>query len=466
MPYNELHSTEYQIFQIEITDEIYFSRLSELRKNNIELLKKLYAIGSRLKFVDHLRFHINQNWREEMRHGHGVSERSFQYDLDRTKTYLTLTCIDVAAGRSYKRFYEWLLNELRSRNDEDTSFINNGLTEILELSSLEGLSSHLIKWINNELLKRYISDYGVRCKFLSFIKESPIWLKDWLLSSYYIYNGELNNDNKSEFYWMQPEKKLDLIANYFFYLRNKFTHTIDYIEPHEDEQTRFFQPSYDIGRERSILFRTIHEDGDRTKPIRWSIGVLSNLNESDIVRTVLILQTRHNLLSIGDDASVLATCLHRNEYRNLGYSFLKEVGENLKSIQTWQYFNHEEFRYKFGESVINPLSLKYAISFLKLHNSIYPHLINHLYPNLFEQQNKIYQNKYPSMRKVERVDLSEYVKLVELFDSELNSIRSGSVSNGKDRTLQLMYSHNTRQLCAYIECIQMELSYRLDEVIY
>lgn len=466
MPYFELHSSEYRIFQIESRDEVYNSRLRELRSNNIELLKKIFDIGSRLKFVDQLRFHITHNWREEIRQGYVVSDRHFQYELNRTKTYLTLTCIDVAAGRSYKRFYEWLTNNLKKRNDADNSFINIGLNEIFGSPSLNELSTNLIEWINNVLLDRYISEYGVRCKFLEFIKDSPDWLIDWLLSSYYIYNGELDNKKLSEFYGMQPAKKLDLIANYYFFLRNKFTHTIEYIETHEDEQTYFFQSPFGKEKEESFLPRVIYEDGDDSKPILWTIGLLSNLNESDIVRTVLIIQIRQKLLNIDDDPSAIDSCLIRNEYRFLGYSFLNELTENLNTIKNWQYYNNEDFRYKYSEGRLNPLSFRFSLAFIEFHNSHFPDSKNRLYPSLFEQQNNICQKKYPSMRHVERLDLSEYIELFEQFNSELNSNKRSTSSNRKDHTQQLMKSQITRQLCSYIECIQMELSYRLDDIVF
>jgi len=378
MSYSQLHSAHYRILSKGLNDSEYYSCLNILRETNPESLKKVYEICARLKLIDRLRHNLTLFLSDEYFDiilGGGVNiDKEFRYQVDRLKTYLSLTCIDVAAGTGYQHFHEWFSSVLKPKEGAWPEYVSNGLDDLSHKDSLDSLAKYLRKWINESLLRNYLKVHGVKNNFIDFIKtDIPSWLEEWLCSSYYIYEGEILNGNQEDFYFMDNKRKIDLISNYFFYLRNKFTHTVEYIDPHEDSHYELILPEEYNRYDRSYSTRTIHENGERDKPVVWTVSTRFNIAESDIVRLILTVQLRYKLIGINnDDATFITSFIDRTRYRYLGYLFLKELQSNLDVINLWCVNFLDVSTYKQRSYKLDLIDRKYAEKFIELHKKLYP----------------------------------------------------------------------------------------------
>jgi hypothetical protein len=116
MDFQSLQSVEYRVLKSSKEDDVLFDSLRELKTNNLEKLKKIFEICARLRFVDQIRYNTVLSLHNDIFDNYGFIEKWFQYQLDRLNTYLTLTCIDVASGNDYSRFYEWFSSKLNKKN--------------------------------------------------------------------------------------------------------------------------------------------------------------------------------------------------------------------------------------------------------------------------------------------------------------------------------------------------------------
>jgi len=465
MDFQSLQSVEYGVLKSSYKDDVLFGSLRELKASNLEELKKIFEICARLKFVDQIRYDTVLSKHNDIFEKFGDLEKRFQYQLDRLKTYLTLTCIDVASGNDHIRFDEWLTSKLKSDFDDLPISFKSRISSIVDITDKEEIASFLREWINKDLRDEYLNDYGLKRNFVSFInQEIPPWLKEWLGKYFFIYKGKLPTQQElREYYYMELDKKIGLIADYFYYLRNKYTHSVEFIETREDNDTWMYKPPYSNGKKFTISTRVVYENGDRKKPVDWFIGTWSSFSESDFIRLILITQIRNTLLGINDDETLVDKFISRTKYRYLGYQFLEELRINSENIRDWKY---ESARSNKMTHV--PLKKIIADSFINSHNDKYPKLQNRFWPSFIEQQPSFFRSRYPL---VSRVNLSDYLELVDRINTETEAIKKAqstpeSIKDNVTNNNQYSYSREVNKLFQLIECIRQELFNWLQEYIY
>lgn len=227
---------------------------------------------------------------------------------------------------------------------------------------------------------------------------------------YFIFNGEIKAEKDiADFYQMRSDDKVDLLTKYFYSLRNKYTHTVDYAETHEDGQTQWFRSPYNYGGDNSILTRIIYKDGDQKKKIEWTIGVKSNFAESDIIRLILIFQIRQKLLNIKDGKEFVTEFLNRMNYRVIGYRFIEELEANIKQIKEFKLYYLDQSPYFQPPKPILGIAHLMADTFIQLHNKLYPIERFLIKPAYHEQFPEHHLKLYPGVREVR---LDQYLEFV------------------------------------------------------
>ncbi len=449
-------STFFRVLVKGLGDQEFYSKLNEVKTKNPYLFRKLSHVCARLRFIDSLRFEIQFSGDEDNLWGPSPSNRTLQYQIDRLKTYLTLTCIDISAGNEFHLFDGWLISKLKQTPEQWPLTLSQGIEELISIEQPLEFAKALKNWL--PIIKQdYLNDHGVKRNFVDFIKaDIPAWLANWLSANVFLYRGEISSEEAlKEFYYLDVEKKVELIANYLFEMRNKYTHTVELVEPHEDRRTRFFLPPWSNVESNSIQIRTIHKNGYQENKIIWTVGIKSNVAESDIIRLILITQIRNKLLAIKDDETFLPLLIARIKYRHIGYLFLDELEENLNALRSVKIFI---FDHKINRLSRNFLfKSKNAESFIQLHSNQYPGSPNEIYP-AFHRQFPNHQLKfYPELSEV---NLGEYLDLIGEINERL------SAASSLENWMELIRSRNMQKLNAYFECIKRDLFHRLDANTY
>ncbi len=318
-------------------------RLKKLRDENQILFERLYGICLRLRFIEQIReSRILVLQSQDM----DRAQTQAEYQIGRLSTYLTATCIDVAAGKdkTYKEFHEYLLGEIKglSRSPD-----HNGLVATLTQSTSEATTLTKLKgWIDT-LLENYFREYGVRRAFSRVIFDLPAWMRGWLADIYFIRDGDLT---MFESYRIQQwrattvDERCARIAKYLFDIRNRYTHTVDYAPPME--RIDDFRLAFPTVSGVQYRFNKFHEDGDFEKPVKLTVGLAGELNfvESDVIRLVVLVHLR-KWLGLVDDQSFIERCISRWTYRRTCFNLLRELEDNLQIINAWGSIRLHTFPY-------------------------------------------------------------------------------------------------------------------------
>lgn len=467
MPYYELGSPEYRILEADKND-IVWEKLSALRCTNQEKLQTIYEVCSRLRFVDQLRYNTQLRtkffipfWGNEH-----SKEKKFQYQIDRLKTYLTLTCIDAISKERWIPFNEWILGEIKHPSEESTKSFDDLHKRLTTYNLTPEIDKFIGSWLK-ELSQVYYDEFGDRKNFTRFIVEDiPVWLNDWLSMSCYLKRGDIDSKKDlREFYTLPPDKKLRLFADYIYCVRNRFTHTVFKSEPHEDDQVKPLRTFREDLNRREIIIRNIYANGDPAKQVEWTVGIESKSTESEIIRTLLIAQIRKKILEIMDDPTFLSKYLDRQKYIKIGYLFAEELFENWSSIGAWLDLNQSKRRNITGSFSNSILKTNWAVEFTEIHNRLYPHLQNVIYPSLLKEHESFHKNHFPEIKSI---NLLEYRELVDGFNSFLASVdEAAQVDDAKSvgERSENSGSKKAKLLKDYIECIARDLLNRLDNLI-
>ena len=443
-------------------DQDFHSKLNEVKTNNPNLFRKLSHVCARLRFIDSLRFEIQFSGDEDDLWGSSPSYRTLQYQIDRLKTYLTLTCIDVSAGNEFQLFDEWLMSKLKQKPEKWSRTLKQGIEELISIEFPPAFAKGLKNWLPR-IKEDYLKDHGVTRNFLDFIKDDiPVWLAKWLSENVFLYRGKISSrDELEKFYYLDMEHKIELVAKYLFEMRNKYTHTVEMVEPLEDGQTKIFLPPWTYKDENSIQIRTIREirtnrkNGNLEEKIIWTVGIKSNVAESDIFRLILIAQIRNKLLVIKDDETFIPSFFARIRYRYVGYLFLDELDKNLNDLRKVKLFIFDKKNYRLSKNL--EFKKKNAESFIQLHNEQYPGFQYEISP-AFHRQFPNHQFKfYPELPEVK---LDEYLELL----SEIN--KSLKTKSPTEDWIEVIRSREMQKLNAYFECIKRDLLHRLDSNAY
>jgi hypothetical protein len=436
-----LHSSGMKILREGQEFRDIFVRLMDIHDTNNSLSKKLHQICARLEFVEQLKY-TSALWV-----GHN-QERAAQYQLDRLITYLTLTCVDIAAGREFKDFPKWLKDELQKEN------LRTSLSEMIATLQSTHTSLELQESIGLWVRKLYHEDYldldnqGIGRKFRKFLSDDlPEWLRNWFAEVYVIVYGDKIPFLFSQSDWFKLDvlERCKLIAKHLFEMRNKYTHTVEYLPAREGEGGGTWGVKIN---ENHYEFSTVHKDGDIDAPIvRW-VGLKKGFIESDVIRLIVIVQLRA-WLGIEDEPPIIQTFMNRASYRRLGFGFLKEIDFNLEIIQEWC---TEHLKIYHDAPVISLIKTN-AEEFIRLHQQIY------------------------SNRDISLSNVDSYLKCVESINQQISAFRKSfgekipmnwEIAQSKWKLLDdgIVGSDELRWLVSDIYHIRRDLFQRLDIPYY
>lgn len=302
-----------------------FVPLMDLYDSDRTRYDELHAICARLEFVEQLKYASTLRVAP-------YQERAAQYQLDRLLTYLTLTCVDVAAGRGHKEFIAWLIAEMQERSPREN--ISNLVNALVSTDSPELVHNILGSELQKLYLKDYLDEEGIGRKFKRFLSADlpEEWLKDWLSDVYVILKGdEFPPDTIGSWFERDVLERCELIAEHLYETRIKYTHTVEYHPDIEDEESGVMV--LNVGG-KQYGFSSFHKDGDIRSQTTRNVGVKRGLIESNIIRLIVVIHLRKEL-EIKTERSLIDTFLKRASYRRFGYSFLRELHINFETIQQW-----------------------------------------------------------------------------------------------------------------------------------
>jgi hypothetical protein len=417
-----------------------FVRLMDIHDTNNTLSKKLHKICARLEFVEELKY-TSALWVGDHQ------ERAAQYQIDRLITYLTLTCVDIAAGRGFKDFPKWLKDEFQKEN------LRASLSEMITAFQSTNTSLELQKCVATWVWKLYHEDYldldnqGIGRKFKKFLSDNlPEWLRNWLAEVYVIVPGNEMPFLVSQLDWFNlPEPdRCKLIATHLYEMRNKYTHTVEYLPAREGASGGTWGVNIN---KNDYKFSSFHKDGNIDAPIvRW-VGLKNGFIESDVIRLIIIVQLR-TWLGIDDELPIIHTFINRASYRRLGFGFLKEIDFNLEIIQEWCM---EHLKIYHDAPVISLVKTD-AEEFIKLHQ--------HMYSN----------------RNISLGNVDSYLKCVERINQQIFTFVKSfgekvpvnlEISENKWKLLDsIVSSDELRWLVSDIYHIRRDLFQRLDVPYY
>lgn len=295
-------------------------KLLFLKRNHAERYNKLWGVCARLQFVEHL---LNSASFMVIDH----IEPMATYQAERTAAYLTATCIDVIAGKSFKKYLNWLMD--KTKGQAENVF---GRSCKLPLSTIDEAETFITE-ISASLYDEYENESSIGRNFRRLIMGNYDWLTNWLIKSYIIEKGDIflklvDVDNCS---WVKlsSERKIRQIAEYIYNLRNRFTHTVD------------SHPSLERGGIVSIpifgekyTFNSFYEDGNLNKPIEMSVGLTAGYAESDVIRLIVTVELR-KWLGFEDKEQFLEKYWRATRNRKAIYATVRELKENYELIFEW-----------------------------------------------------------------------------------------------------------------------------------
>jgi hypothetical protein len=180
----------------------------------------------------------------------------------------------------------------------------------------------------------YYEEEGVSRLFKRLLREvvSP-WMQEWLCSVFFLAERVPFRDTipPSSLPW--PDLKLQeqfvLITDYFYFLRNLYTHTSKHAQT--QELGEFRAPTRD-----SLSFSIRYSDVPEaiTDRVGWFVALRSDLSESEVIRMVCVHLLR-KWLRYRDDRDFVETYLTRLTFRFSTYSLVQELIYNSNTIGKW-----------------------------------------------------------------------------------------------------------------------------------
>jgi hypothetical protein len=257
-----------------------------------------------------------------------------QYQLDRLLSYLTLTCLDAIShdGRKYSEFNNWISNEI-------TNGVNVELSQaITNLRTLPTDRASVLEFpkVIDKYYSRYKKSFGIGRSFKKAVRcFGTTWLHPWL-SDIYIINKNINirKPINMEITWekITTRNKIKIIADYWIFLRNSYTHSVYYRKPQEIRGLKYLSTANNPDR---FNIRLINESNIFiSRKIDYAVGLKSNLSESDVLRLFVISYLR-NWLNIVDDQTFIKRYLERVDYRSISHQLLHEIRFNHLLLSHW-----------------------------------------------------------------------------------------------------------------------------------
>lgn len=431
-------SSGMKVLQEELGFEEIFVPLMDIHANNPDLSKKLHQICDRLVFV------------ERLKHGStfklGFNEsRISQYQLDRLVLYMSLTCIDAAAGREYKSFESWLRKELKLESPRAS--VSEMLDNLLVCEDHSKLKKALSTWVCKLHAKEYLETdkEGIGRKFRSFLStDLPEWVQAWLANVYVIVEGDRLPRRTSEWKWFDRNinSRCQAIAKHLFELRNKYTHTVNYLPSME------YNDLYARGMTiEHYNFSRFQRDDEIHSPTVKHVGVRSGSSESDIVRFLLVVQLRR-WVGINSDPKIAQTYFDRAEYRRCGFEFLNELDMNFQIIQKWGL----EVLDLYHDAPVSELYTESAIKFLHLHDRL----------SFSQNSSSVWLTSY----------IQEIGSVNNIINASING-RENEIANNREFLLQkrelldkLIKADEIRRAISKITHIQRDIFERLNQSYY
>ncbi len=343
--------------------------VDHLIANNPRRASVLFSICARLEFVEMLQYALKIRV-----HGLHTSIQRTEYEIDRLATYLTLTCLDIAAaeefgGSDFHDFPDWTSRQLRAPT-LSAPFVS--LIQPLIAASDSGAVQKALLSSFKTIKEAYFEDEGVSRRFKRLITiAAPHWLQHWLTQIYIIENDCTFSTiaNPASFTWqsLAEPQRLRKVADYLFYLRNQYTHTVNYIPP--NEKRYIFQSDYEDKGRFSINF--IGESVSKEDNLEWFVALRADLAESDVIR-LIVTQRLRAWLGIIDDDNLIANYLQRVIYRRLAYSFLDEMEHNRIIITEWGLYQVRGFHSELSKLSHILLRESAAHMYVTHHRSNYP----------------------------------------------------------------------------------------------
>lgn len=298
----------------------FIDRLFELSINDSKLFDKLFGICRRLEFIEHMR------WAKPI----SISDshqQIFGYSLDRLVAYLSSTCIEIAVSPSFQSYAEWLKTAV------DSGSLESELQLMFDDSIPNSLGNNVTKFVTTTYESNYLDDTGLTRSFRKFFTENmPDWLQQWTANTYYLIEGDLFDEKHfadlGKQTWLKKDsrERCRKIADYLYtQVRNKHTHSANYYPHHEKGG---FVNIPEIGY-KFIFF----PKEDKGKPM--TIGLKNGLNESQVIRFLVVSHMRRNWLKINDNEDFITHYWTRADHQQKLFKFLNEVRTNISKIELW-----------------------------------------------------------------------------------------------------------------------------------
>jgi hypothetical protein len=268
-------------------------------------------------------------------------------DFASLQLYLLCTCIDALANPRWLAFNEWLATK---KAEYHTTERDTKLEEVFDELKNKSDNQFYVKSIL-ELYSEYLNHYGTTRKFGAFFLDLPDFMKEFIASSYQIFNG-YENFLKPEIWQKWNEKttdeKLGKIANYIFeYRRNQFTHAgrtyqttweSYFHSPKEALDTRPYKPSGS--------FLNFWADDNPDNDVELIVNVQHN--EIFLLQTAIITYCR-KVIGIIDEEHFLLKRKARYHCATMIKSVLYELQHNWKTYKFYSskllVYENEEDRY-------------------------------------------------------------------------------------------------------------------------
>lgn len=268
-------------------------------------------------------------------------------DFASLQLYLLCTCIDTLANPTWLPFNDWLRTKktkyhITERNEQLSSILEN-------INNIQDIESFTLAILT--LYKNYLLHHGTSKKFGTLFLESPDFLKEFIASSYMIFDGDKNYllpEERQKWFEKTVDEKLSIIAAYLYkYRRNKFTHQSRsfsttwesfFQTPEEALNTRPYKPSGAL----------LHFWVDDNPQNDVELVVNTRQNEIFLLKNMLIVRCR-KLLGLKDTEEFLRKREQRHHRSLIIKNVILDLEFNWKAYKfysiKWLAYEHDKDRY-------------------------------------------------------------------------------------------------------------------------